>query len=139
MPFNTHPQTISYRCILLFFTIGDLFLLHKGGRVGAATAVVEAMLSIKPILIVDEAGKLTVIDRVRGRKASIQKLLDMTLETIRSPEKQTIYIGQAGCMDDALYLKSLVEERLPCKEVVIAGIGPVVGPHTRPSHLCLFS
>ena len=122
-----------------FFTVGDLLLLHKGGRVGAATAVVGTMLSIKPMLIVDEAGKLAVTDKVRGRKASIQKLLDMTMETIQSPEEQTVYIGHADCMDDAMYLKKLVEEKLPCKEVVITGIGPVVGTHTGPSHLCLIS
>lgn len=122
-----------------FFTVGDLFLLHKGGRVSAATAVVGTALNIKPILIVDEEGKLAVNGKVRGRKAAIRKLLDMTLQTIENPEDQTLYIGHGDCMEDALALKAMIEEAVPCKEIVITGIGPVVGTHTGPSFLCLIS
>lgn len=122
-----------------YFTVSDLFLLHRGGRVSAATAVVGTALNIKPMLIVNDEGTLAVSGKVRGRKAAIRKLVEMTMQTIENPQEQTLYIGQADCMEDALYLKELVEKQIPCKEVVISGIGPVIGTHTGPSHLCLIS
>lgn len=120
-----------------FFTVGDLFLLHKGGRVNAASAVMGTVLNIKPILIVDEEGKLVVVNKVRGRKTALKKLLEMTRASIQNPENQVIYIAQANCMEDALWLKDLTEKEIPCKEVVITGIGPVVGTHTGETHMCM--
>lgn len=122
-----------------YFTVGDLSFLHKGGRVSATTAVVGTALNIKPMLIVDEEGKLAVVGRVRGRRAAMQRLLDMTMQTIEDAREQTLYVGHADCLDDAILLKQMVENAIACKEVVITGIGPVIGTHTGPSLLCLLS
>lgn len=127
-----HKLRISH-----FFTVSDLFFLRKGGRVSSAVALAGTALGIKPILIVDENGTIVMSGKVRGRKAAIQRLVEMTLQTIERSQEQILYIGQAYCMEDALYLKELVEEQIPCKEVVISGIGPVIGTHTGPSQLCL--
>lgn len=122
-----------------YFTVGDLFYLQKGGRVSAASAIVGSALKIKPILIVDEEGKLPVIDKTHGRKASLKRLVTMTEKTIEHPEEQVLYISHTDCYDEALALKQMVLDRIPCKDVVITTIGPVVGTHTGPTHLCLFS
>ena len=56
------------------FTVADLFHLKRGGRVSATTAIVGSLIGIKPILHVDDNGKLIAIDKVRGRKASLKEL-----------------------------------------------------------------
>ena len=121
-----------------FFTVSDLFLLHKGGRIGAATAAFGTALNIQPMLMVDSAGKLAVSGKVRGRKAAIRRLVEMTQQTIQRPQEQTLYIGHADCLEDALYLKEMVKKQIPCKAVYISRIGPVIGTHTGASQLCLF-
>ncbi|MCH4207272.1 MAG: DegV family protein [Solobacterium sp.] len=122
-----------------YFTVGDLFYLHKGGRVSAATAIVGSALSIKPILIVDEEGKLKMISTAHGKRASLKKLLTMTQQTIVDPENQILYISHTDCLEDAENLKAAVKEAIPCKDVIITTVGPVVGTHTGPTHVCLFS
>ncbi len=122
-----------------YFTVGDLFYLKKGGRVSTTQAIVGSALNIKPILIVDEEGKLPVIDKTHGRKASLKRLVAMTEKTIVNPEEQVLYISHTDCLEEAESLKKLVLEKIPCKDVVITTIGPVVGTHTGPSHICLFS
>lgn len=122
-----------------YFTVGDLFYLQKGGRLSTASAILGSALQIKPILIVDEEGHLPVIDKTRGRKASLKRLIALTEKTIENPEEQTIYISHTDCYEDALALKEMVLEKIPCKGVVITTVGPVVGTHTGPTHLCIFS
>ena len=57
------------------FTVNDLNHLYRGGRISRTTAVVGSMLNIKPVLHVDNDGKLTAIGKVRGRKKSLQELV----------------------------------------------------------------
>ncbi len=122
-----------------YFTTSDLFFLKRGGRVSAAAAIAGTALQIKPVLIVDEEGKLPVLAKAHGRRASISRLLQMTKTTIENPEDQIIYISQGNCMDDALLLKQMVLEQLPVKDVIITTVGPVIGCHTGPTLLCIFS
>ncbi len=122
-----------------YFTVGDLFYLHKGGRVSAATAIVGSALSIKPMLIVDEEGKLVMLGTAHGRKASLRKLVTQTQKTIINSESQILYISHTDCLEDAEAVRKMVQETIPCKDVIITTVGPVVGTHTGPSHVCLFS
>ena len=70
------------------FTVNDLNHLYRGGRISRTTAVVGSMLNIKPVLHVDNDGKLTAIGKVRGRKKSLQelvKLMDEKSAAIMTP------------------------------------------------------
>lgn len=69
--------------IVHLFTVNDLNHLYRGGRVSRTTAVVGSMLNIKPVLHVDNDGKLTAIGKVRGRKKSLQELVKLMDEKIR--------------------------------------------------------
>ncbi len=121
-----------------WFTVDDLHFLKRGGRISAATAMLGTMLSIKPVLHVDDEGHLISISKARGRKASIQAMVDKAAETAIQPEKQTMFICHGDCMEDAEYLASLVKERWGVERIHIGYTGPVIGSHSGPGTLALF-
>ena len=119
-------------------TVDDLFHLHRGGRVSKATAVLGTMVKIKPIIHMDNEGKLTVIGKERGRKKSIVNLVDRMEKQMGDYDNSVCMITHGDCEEDALYLKSLLEERFGIKQVIIHGIGSVIGSHTGPGVLAVF-
>lgn len=121
-----------------WFTVDDLMFLKRGGRVSAATALVGTMLQIKPVLHVDEEGHLINVAKVRGRKASIQALLNKALELGEGFDNSTMFICHGDCIEDAEYLSGLVKEKCGVKEVFIGYTGAVIGSHSGPGTLALF-
>ena len=121
-----------------WFTVDDLFFLKRGGRVSAATAVVGSMLSIKPVLHVDDMGRLINVGKARGRKAAIDALFDKMKETAIEPENQTVFISHGDAIEDAEYLAGRIREELGVKEIKIGYVGPVIGAHAGPGVLALF-
>ena len=119
-------------------TVDDLMHLKRGGRVSAATAVVGTMLSIKPILRVDDNGKLDSFAKARGRKAAISFLLDRMAETYDPSIRDTVFIGHGDCQAEAELLAEQVKARFGTKNVIITHIGAVIGSHTGPGVLVLF-
>ena len=123
--------------VVHWFTVDDLQFLKRGGRLSGAAALVGTMLSVKPILHVDEEGKLVVVDKVRGRKSSITRLVDEMEKKIIDSENQTIYIAHADCIDDAQLLADEIKKRTKIKDIVINFVGPVIGGHSGPNTLAL--
>jgi len=121
-----------------WFTVDDLMHLKRGGRVSAATAIVGSMLSIKPVLHVDNEGHLINVGKARGRKASLKALMEKARELAIEPEKQTMFISHGGCADEAEYLAELVKKELNVPEVIISYVGPVIGSHSGPGTMALF-
>lgn len=121
-----------------WFTVEDLHHLKRGGRISSSTAVIGSVLGIKPILHVDNMGKLVNVGKVRGRKASINELFNKIKENAIIPSKQTVFISHGDCLDDANYLASLLKEKLGVKEVIINYIGPVIGTHSGPGTMAMF-
>ena len=122
-----------------WFTVDDLHHLKRGGRVSAATAVVGTMLSIKPVLHVDNEGHLVNVAKARGRKSSIQALANKIGETVLGdPSEQVIYISHGDCIDDANYLADIIREKYNPKKIVIGYVGAVIGAHAGPGELALF-
>lgn len=121
-----------------YFTIDDLMFLKRGGRVSGATAVVGSMLSIKPIMHVDNEGHLIKIGTARGRKASIKALADGAGKLGIDLENQVIFISHGDCLDEAEYLAGIMRERFHVKDVVISYVGPVIGAHSGPGTIALF-
>ena len=120
------------------FTVDDLHFLKRGGRISATTAVVGTMLKIKPVLHVDDGGKLVNIGKARGRKASLKALVDRMEETAIDPAGQTVFISHGDCMEDAEYVAGLVKEHMGVQDVRINYVGPVIGAHSGPGTLALF-
>ena len=119
-------------------TVEDLMHLKRGGRVSAATAVVGTMLSIKPILRVDDEGRLDNCGKCRGRKAALNHLLDRMAETFAPEIDDTVFIGHGDCAADAEFLAKAVRERFGVKNVYINYIGAVIGSHTGPGVATVF-
>ena len=121
-----------------WFTVDDLFFLKRGGRVSAATAVLGTVLSIKPVMHVDNDGHLVNVAKARGRRASITAMVDKLVETGINPENQLMYICHGDCYDDAKLLSDMVKEKYPDCEIMIDYTGPVIGAHSGPGTLALF-
>ena len=121
-----------------WFTVNDLFFLKRGGRVSAATAVVGSMLSIKPVMHVDDAGKLINVEKARGRKAAIEALFNKMKQTAIEPAGQTVFISHGDCLEDAEYLADKIKEEFGIKDIEISYVGPVIGAHSGPGTLALF-
>lgn len=121
-----------------WFTVDDLFHLKRGGRVSALSAGIGTALNIKPVLHVDDEGRLIPMEKVRGRKKSINALFEHMEKTITDAEEQVIFIGHGDSKEDAEYLAELIKERFPVKDVIINVIGPVVGTHSGPGTIALF-
>lgn len=130
-----HIQNICH-----LFTVEDLKYLQRGGRISKTTALVGTMIGIKPVLHVDPEGKLVSISKVRGRKQSIQVLVNKMEENIGKyrDEKQPIFISHGDCIEDANYLADLVKERFGYDEFLINDVGPTIGAHSGPGTLALF-
>lgn len=121
-----------------WFTVNDLMYLKRGGRISAATAVMGTMLSIKPILHVDDEGHLISVGKARGRKASIQALAAKVGELAKGYDNPVMFISHGDCQEDAEYLAGLLKERYGVKEVYINYVGAVIGSHSGPGTLALF-
>ena len=120
------------------FTVDDLFFLHRGGRVGLATAVAGSALGIKPMMHVDNAGHLTKVGTKRGRRASLDDLCTRMQALAIDPANQTVFISHGDCAEDAEYLASRIRETMGVKEILISYVGPVIGAHSGPGTMALF-
>ena len=121
-----------------WFTVDDLFFLKRGGRVSAATAVMGSLLSIKPVMHVDNDGKLINVLKARGRKDAINQLFAKIRDTAINVSEQTVFISHGDCLEDAEYLADRIRNELSVKTVVIDYVGPVIGAHAGPGVLALF-
>ena len=121
-----------------WFTIDDLMFLKRGGRISGATAIVGSMLSIKPVMHVDNAGHLIKVGTARGRKASLKALADQAERLGVDLGNQTVFISHGDCLEDANYLADIMRNRFGVKDVVINYVGPVIGAHSGPGTVALF-
>ena len=119
-----------------WFTVDDLHFLKRGGRISAATAVVGTMLSIKPVLHVDDEGHLISMGKARGRGASLTALVDHMEQT--ATDVDTVFISHGDCLADAEKVAADVRKRFGTRDVVINTIGPVIGAHAGPGTVALF-
>lgn len=119
-------------------TVDDLFHLHRGGRISKASAVLGSVVQIKPIIHMDENGKLQVIGKERGRKKSLNKIVDMAVEQIKGWDNDIAMITHGDCQEDAEYVAKLVRERLGIENILINNIGTVIGSHTGPGVVAVF-
>lgn len=122
-----------------WFTVDDLMFLKRGGRVSGASAIVGSMLSIKPVLHVDNEGKLIPRLKVMGRKKAIQSLVDKVKETVDTSISNVVFISHADDEETALKTKEkILELGLGLDVKVVHYIGPVIGAHSGPGTIAVF-
>ncbi len=121
-----------------WFTVDDLNHLKRGGRISAATALFGTMLSIKPVMHVDDGGYLTPVGKARGRKASLLALVDEMEKTAIDPKNQTVFISHGDCLLDAEFVAEEIRRRFGTEAIHINYVGPVIGSHSGPGTMALF-
>ena len=119
-------------------TVDDLSHLKRGGRVSATTALVGTMLNIKPIIHVNDEGKLINTAKVRGRKAAIDFLVKKAQELGEGYDNETMFVAHGDCPEDAAALEAALKEKCGVKNVITGYVGPVIGAHTGPGVLVVF-
>lgn len=124
--------------VIHWFTVRDLMHLYRGGRVSAASAYIGTLVHIKPVMRVDQAGKLAVKEKAAGRKRSISILADRIRRDIVNPEGQLIMISHGDCADEAQTLADMIRSTLPVADVRLTYVGSVIGAHTGPGVVAVF-
>lgn len=116
--------------IALWFTVEDLIYLKRGGRISAGAYFAASLLDIKPLLHVDEEGKLISMTKVRGRKKSIQAIIDKYAEdAIDLNGPAAVFHGD--CPEDAEFVANTLKEKYGA-DVMMGELGAVIGSHTGP-------
>lgn len=132
-----YAETIKLQ-ICHHFTVDNLFHLKRGGRVSGATAIIGSMLKIKPIMHVDDEGKLKAIGKAMGRKKALTRLVENMVAVADMTENDPIFISHGDCIDDVEYVKGLIAEKFPKNPITIHYIGSVIGTHSGCGTLAIF-
>ncbi len=120
--------------VKLFFVFETLEYLIRGGRIGKVSGTIGELLNIKPIVSVGDDGKYFTYAKVRGRKQSLNRIIDLGKEMIDKNCKICIMDGQAKVEAEKIY-KSIKEysDKLNKGCVELLGtISPVAGVHSGP-------
>ena len=120
-----------------WFLVQDLNYLKRGGRVSSTTAFVGSMLNIKPILKIDENGKLTTIAKKRGNKMAVQALFELFKEHYDEQITDTIYLCDADCKELSTLLAEELHKTFPNLEIKQTTLCPIIGAHTGPGMLAI--
>lgn len=122
-----------------YYTCDDLQYLYRSGRVSKVGATVGTILNINPLLNLDKAGRLIVIDRIRGRKRAFKRIYDIVEELVVDPSDQTLYICHSDCKDEEVetFTKTLIE-RVGFKDSFISYISSTIGAHCGPGLIAAF-
>jgi DegV family protein with EDD domain len=116
----------------------DLHHLRRGGRVSGAAAFVGTMLSVKPMININDEGRLIPAAKVRGKSKSLEFMAERFAESRRKGCEPIVCISHSDTPEEALELRDMITKRCgPC-EFIITEIGPVIGAHTGPGTVTLF-
>lgn len=121
-----------------YFTVDDLNHLYRGGRVSKTAAVFGTMLGIKPVMYMDDEGKLIPIGKVRGRKASLDDVVKKMGTKLGEYKNPYVFISHGDAPADAAYVGEQVKKLYGIKPEIINNVGPVIGSHSGPATIALF-
>lgn len=121
-----------------WFTVDDLDFLKRGGRISGTAALFGSMLSIKPVMHMDNAGKLIPMEKARGRKKSLIALVDHMEQSGINPKDQTVFISHGDCLEEAQFVADEIKSRFGTQNFYINYVGPVIASHSGPNTMALF-
>ena len=119
-------------------TVDELDTLLRGGRVSKTSATVGSLLNIKPIIHVDHEGKLIPVNKVRGRKKSLELMARMCRENADRAPDEVVFLGHGTDIEGANLLRDMIMADGGPQDVRLMYIGPVIGAHTGPTVITLF-
>lgn len=123
-----------------YFTVDDLNHLYRGGRISKTAAILGTAIGVKPIIHIDNEGKLNPIGKVRGRKQSLTKLVD-NMEKLMGSHKtknEVVFISHGDAEEEAGIIAVKIKERLGIETFLISPIGPTIGAHSGPGAIAVF-
>ncbi|MBQ8159942.1 MAG: DegV family protein [Clostridia bacterium] len=115
-----------------WFLVQDLKYLQRGGRVGAVAATFGTIMQMRPILKIDETGKLVTIGKERGNRFAVRDLLKHFSETHDEAAEDPIYVINADAPELAEMLEHGIREIYPDAVIRHAILSPIIGAHTGP-------
>ena len=121
-----------------WFTVDDLNHLRRGGRISGTSALVGSMLGIKPVMHFDDEGHIILVDKIRGRRQSLDTLLKHMEKTAENPAEQMIFVSHSDSLEAAQYVAEQVRQKFGVTQTEIGSIGPVIGAHTGTGTVALF-
>jgi DegV family protein with EDD domain len=121
-----------------WYTVDDLNFLRRGGRVSGAQAFLGTMLSIKPVLNVDDAGRLIPKEKQQGRRRALKALVDHLKDNCLDPRKYPIMLSHGDALADAMQVDAMIREQWGVGIQIVNLINPVIGCHSGPGTIALF-
>ena len=118
-----------------YFSVNTLDYLAKGGRIGKASAMLGSFLGIRPILIMDEDGKVEAIDKCRTRKKVLKRLVELAGSENAIEE---LYIAGSLCEEDMDYVQTELQKIYPGVPTLRTTIGTVLTAHLGPGVIGVF-
>jgi len=110
------------------FVVETLDYLHRGGRIGGASALLGSVLQLKPLLhFVD--GKITALEKVRTSRRALEQLVEIMVEWVGTEEPMRAVIMHAACPERAEQAAALLEQRLQVATLDTVLLTPVIGAH----------
>jgi len=117
-----------------YFFVDDLKFFKKSGRVNGLAAVMGGLIGIKPIISINEKGVMGSIDKVRGKLAAVQYLVDVIKRDGLDLENHTIVIGHTDILEYAEELQSILKQEFGDKiKTKIIAANPTAGSHCGPN------
>jgi len=120
----------------VFFVVDTLKYLHKGGRLGGASRYLGTVLSIKPILFLDDQGKIDALEKVRTKRKATARLIQLAIE---QADGKPVMVGvlHANALEEVKNLREQLLEQLDCTQIEIYDLSPVIGAHVGPGTIGL--
>ena len=120
-----------------YFVVNDLTYLHRGGRLSGASRVIGNLLGIKPILYVNEEGKILNINKVKGFKKALASLIGYMKQKGSELDQYKVYVLQADCEEEAAGFVQNMKDTFGDLDVEVQPVGPVIGAHCGPGTIGL--
>ncbi|MCR4950771.1 MAG: DegV family protein [Solobacterium sp.] len=120
------------------FLVDDLQWLRKGGRLSNASAIVGSLLSIKPLIYLNEEGSLVAYEKAHGKKKAVRELLASAAKDAGDGKGMDFIVGHSNIPGEGEEWKKLVCEQFPeAASVSLMELGPVIGSHVGPGFLSI--
>ena len=117
--------------VAVYFVVDDLMHLKRGGRLSGLAAFAGTLLSLKPILTIDEKGGLKVYEKITGKKKALRKMADRVIADLTGTQ-YSVYVIDADCPEEGDALAQMIREQRPDAKIVRQIVGPVIGAHCGP-------
>jgi DegV family protein with EDD domain len=123
--------------VVHWFTVDDINHLRRGGRVSAAQALLGSLMKIKPVMHVDDEGRLVPMEKVLGRKKALSTLVEKLVQRYDGTVK-TIFVSHGDVPEEAADVEQMIKAKIPDADIHIHTVGPVVGAHSGPGTMAVF-